>query len=209
MAKVLVIGASGKIGRLLVAQLVETKHQPVALVRNKYSCTFPDSVDVIEGDLEQDITHALQGCSVVVFTAGSGANTGLDKTLLVDLWGACNTIDTAEKSAVEQFIMVSSRGADDPDLGPKAIKPYLVAKHFADRHLIESKFNYTILRPGRLTDEVATGLVKTSRPTDPNDQRISREDAANTIMQCILNDRVFNKVFELYEGREKLADLIR
>lgn len=208
MKKILVIGASGKIGRILVSKLSDLSHPTRAMVRDRHKCTFPESVEVVEADLEGDIASAMSGCGTVVFTAGSGAGTGLDKTLLVDLWGARKAIESAKASGVEHFIMVSSRGADNPDFGPVAIKPYLVAKHFADEYLINSGLNYTVLRPGRLTDDAGSGLIKTRRPKDPDEQFISREDTARAIIHSLNNKSTVGKVYELYEGQERIEDAI-
>ena len=99
MQKTLVIGASGKIGKLVVSQLVKLNHSVIALVRDKHNCSFPEPVEVIEGDLEADIKFAMTGCHSVIFSAGSGANTGLDKTLLVDLWGRVKRLTQRKKLA--------------------------------------------------------------------------------------------------------------
>lgn len=208
MKKVLVIGASGKIGNILINEYSESIAPAVAMVRNRKMANFDQSIDVVEADLEQNIDFVMNGCSTVIFTAGSGADTGLDKTLLVDLWGARNAIDAAKSNGIEHFIMVSSRGADNPNNGPLAIKPYLVAKHFADEYLIHSGLNYTILRPGRLTDDDGSGLINTSRPKDPEKQIISRKDTAKVIVHCLNNKSVNNKIYELYEGRDPIGSAI-
>lgn len=206
--KTLVIGATGKIGYILITKYLDSIKPAVAMVRDRKKLEFSESVEVVEADLEQDIDCVMKGCNTVIFTAGSGAETGLDKTLLVDLWGAHNAIDAAKSNGVEHFIMVSSRGADNPDNGPVAIKPYLVAKHFADEYLIHSGLNYTILRPGRLTDEVGSGLITIERPQAPEKQFISRDDTAKVIAHCINNESVIGKIYELYSGRDAIASVI-
>lgn len=212
MDKTLIIGASGQIGTLLLHTLAELSLPTVAMVRNKQSLAANlqalNGIDIIEADLEKDISNAMRGCSTVIFTAGSGANTGLDKTLLVDLWGAAKAVDAAKASNVKHFIMVSSRGAANPDTGPAAIKPYCVAKHFADEHLIRSGVNYTILRPGRLTNAPIVNTITTEKPTDPELQFISREVTAQVITHCINNSAAHKKIYELYEGNQTILDAI-
>jgi len=206
MKKTLIIGASGKIGKKVAKLLNDNDIPVVAMVRNKSKVEELASlgIDVIEADLEEDFASTFSGCERVVFTAGSGAGTSVHKTLTIDLWGACKAIDKAKENRISHFIMVSSRGADNPDNGPKAIKPYLVAKHFADNYLIASGLNYTILRPGRLLDEDGTGLIKTNRPINPEEQVISREDTARAIYYCLTNDVAIGKIHELYKGEESL-----
>lgn len=206
MNRTLVIGASGKIGKIIVSQLQDSGCHVVAMVRSKANAKefIGKGIDVVEGNLEGEFEYALNGCDQVVFTAGSGAATGVDKTLLIDLWGACKVIDRAKENNIQRFVMVSSRGADNPDKGPDAIKPYLVAKHFADNYLVSSGLNYTILRPGRLTDEPGMGLIKTTRPDNPKEQVISREDTASAIYYCLTNHKAIGKIYELYKGSEPI-----
>jgi uncharacterized protein YbjT (DUF2867 family) len=125
----------------------------------------------------------------------------------VDLWGARNAIDTAKHYGVEHFIMVSSRGADNPDNGPQAIKPYLIAKHFADNYLRQSGIPYTILRPGRLTDGLGTGCVSTSRPDNPADDIVAREDVATAIIHCLHNSLPHQSIVELYQGNDSIREI--
>ncbi|TQV87743.1 SDR family oxidoreductase [Aliikangiella coralliicola] len=202
MNKTLVIGASGKIGRMVVERLHAENKSVVAMVRsqNKTQMFADKGIEVIVGNLGEAFEVSFAGCDKVVFTAGSGAGTGAEETLLIDLWGACKVIDIARHDDVQHFVMVSSRGADNPDNGPQPIKPYLVAKHFADKHLVNSGLNYTILRPGQLNDEVGTGLVKTERPENPELQIISRADTADAIHYCLHNKSTINKTIELYRG---------
>ena len=211
MDKILVIGASGKIGKKLVKQLAQEGQTVRAMVRTAEKQQEIDGYDaeVVIGDLEGAFEHALEGCDTIIFTAGSGGHTGADKTLLVDLWGAMKVIDCAVENSIRHFIMVSSRGADNPENGPVAIKYYLVAKHVADDYLTRSGLTYTILRPGRLLDEPGTGLITTLRPADPNQQIISRDDTAQAVIHCLHNAATENKIFELYRGDVPTAEALR
>lgn len=202
MNKILVIGASGQVGKLVIQQLRDRGTGVRAMVRDtsRLSEINMDGIEVVEANLEGDFADVFDGCRTVIFSAGSGANTGPDKTLLVDLWGARNAMEHALENGVEHFIMVSSRNAGDPDHGPAAIKPYLIAKYFADEYLIESGLTFTILRPGRLLNQPATGLLTTKRPQDPAQQVITRADTAAAIVHAIGNEDCLNDVFELYQG---------
>ena len=208
MKKVLVIGATGQIGQMVVERLASKDIAVRAMVRNINKANFPSNVEVVEADIEGDFSEVFNGCSHVIFTAGSGASTGFDKTLLVDLWGARKAIDFALGEKIDQFIMVSSRGADDPDKGPERIKPYLVAKHFADEYLKTSGLAYTILQPGRLLDADGTGYVRTDRPEAPEAQIISRDDTANAVVHCLGNASTESKVYELFIGDHAIPELL-
>ena len=145
---VLIIGASGKIGSILTKKLKGTPHQPIAMVRKKDQVTSFENqgVKAVLADLEEDFDHAFEGVNAVVFTAGSGAQTGQDKTHLIDRVGAKKAIDLAIKHKVDRFIIVSVLGADaSPQEWPESMAYYYEAKADADKHLMQSSLNYTIL----------------------------------------------------------------
>jgi uncharacterized protein YbjT (DUF2867 family) len=211
MNKTLILGASGQIGNMATKQLLAEGQSVIALVRdkNKLADIASDKkLDIVEADLEQDFSQAFNDCDQVIFSAGSGGKTGADKTMLIDLWAACKAIDYAKAANVSHFIMVSSIGADDPDQGSEQMKPYLVAKHMADEYLISSGLNYTIFRPGSLTDDRATGKVQTQRPSSKEKMTINREDVARALTYAVGKPQLGGKVFELFNGSKSLTDVL-
>ncbi|MEH6735143.1 MAG: SDR family oxidoreductase [Shewanella sp.] len=211
MNKTLILGASGQIGNMATKQLLAEGQSVIALVRdkNKLADIASDKkLDIVEADLEQDFSQAFNDCDQVIFSAGSGGKTGADKTMLIDLWAACKAIDYAKAANVSHFIMVSSIGADDPDQGSEQMKPYLVAKHMADEYLISSGLNYTIFRPGSLTDDRATGKVQIQRPSSKEKMTIHREDVARALTYAVGKPQLGGKVFELFNGSKSLTDIL-
>lgn len=204
--KILVIGANGKIGQLLLPLLREAGHEPRAMVRDDAQARRwrADGYDVVVGDLEDAFEHAFEGCDAAIFTAGSGPQTGGDKTLLVDLWGAVRCIGAAERHNVTRFVMVSSRRADDPQAAPAKLRHYLVAKHFADRELADSALAWTIVRPGRLVDEEGDPGFTIEAPDDEDAQLVSRQGVAQCLLRCIERPDTVGCVFELYRGEAPL-----
>ena len=211
MKKTLVIGASGQIGKMLVELLLKEENSVVALVRNEQKGQELEKLgaEIVIGDLENDFEHAFKDCDKVVFSAGSGGNTGYDKTLLIDLWAAKKAIDYSIKNNIQHFIMVSGLGAGDPNEFESELKPYLVAKYFADYYLIESGLEYTILRPGSLTNENGTGLVRTTRAESFKELIIPREDVAMAITYCLNDNNTKGKIFELYSGKESIRESLK
>ncbi|QUI62743.1 NAD(P)H-binding protein [Pseudoalteromonas sp. A22] len=207
--KTLIIGASGQIGKMTTKKMLEQGHDVVALVRNKSKLADIQSeqLTIIEQDLEGDFSSAFDNVEQVIFSAGSGGETGADKTLLIDLWAATKAIDYAVKANVKHFIMVSSIGADDPDNIESEIKPYLVAKHMADQHLQKSIVNYTIVRPGTLQNEPATGGFSTSRPANREDAVISRENVADALVY-LATQHPQNLTFELFNGKQSVEQTL-
>lgn len=153
---VLVIGANGQIGTRLVYQLKESSHNPVAMVRKKEQIDpFKEKgVDTVLADLEEDFSHAFENIDAVVFTAGSGGHTPKSQTKVIDRDGAMRAIDEAEKAGIERFIMVSALKANrKQDTWTEPMEHYYEAKSKADDHLRNSDLLYTVLMPGRLTNE--------------------------------------------------------
>ena len=210
MNKTLIIGASGQIGKMTTQQMLDNGQAVVALVRDKSKLAdiSSDKLQIVEADLEEDFSHAFEGCDQVIFSAGSGGKTGADKTMLIDLWAACKAADYAKAANVSHFVMVSSIGADEPSSGSEKMRPYLVAKHMADEHLIRSGLNYTILRPGSLNDNDATDKVQTQRPSNRDDMVISREDVAHALSYVVGKTELNGKIFELFNGDKDLAEVL-
>ncbi|MGI8316502.1 SDR family oxidoreductase [Halobacillus mangrovi] len=207
--KVLVIGANGKVGKHIVKKLMESSHTPVAMVRD------PDQVPQFEevgaetvlGDLEKGFEEAYYGVDAVIFAAGSGPDTGADKTILIDQEGAIKAVDHAKHFGVQRFVMLSSMAADRPEQGPDGLRHYLYAKHRADEYLKNSGLNYTVVRPGMLTNEPGTSKVKLEEHINDFGE-IPREDVAETLVYLLSVPRAENKSFDLISGVQQLEDVL-
>jgi uncharacterized protein YbjT (DUF2867 family) len=198
--KILVIGASGKIGRLLVPKLIADGHSVIAGIRDQTKAAELQQAgaEVRLVDLESDLGRLCQGIDIVIFTAGSGSKTGKDKTLTVDLWGAIQCVRASEDSGVQRFIMLSALKAANPNRSSDALKPYLAAKHAADEILKQSRLTYSILRPGRLTDGPLCRTLLTASEGLEYTGTISRASVAEFIRQhiCRANGNVVLDLIE-------------
>jgi uncharacterized protein YbjT (DUF2867 family) len=206
---VLVIGANGNIGKLVCVMLAEQEHSVKAMLRKeeqKEHFQHPN-IEAVIGDLEEDFEHVFNSVEAVIFTAGSGGHTPPEKTETVDYKGAVRSIKLAEEHGVSQFIMVSALAADTPEKGPESLQHYLEAKGKADQVLMDSSLNYTILRPGTLTDEDGMGLIQAEKKLNARG-RVPRADVARTISACLGNEKVYRKVFEMIEGEVPIADAL-
>src|SRR5690625_5317180 len=184
--KVLVIGANGQIGKHLVRLLKESdEHTVRAMVRTEEQVASFEETGVetrladLEGSVE-DIAKAAEDCDAIVFAAGSGAHTGADKTILIDLDGAAKSIEAAEKVGINRFIMVSAIHAHRREYWGRTPSHYMVAKHHADKILEQSGLTYTVVRPGGLLNEPGTGKISAAVNLDT--ASIPREDVAATIV---------------------------
>ena len=197
--KVLVIGANGNTATRVIELLKETEHDPVAMIRNPGQRDKFDELGVptVLADLEYPIDHAVKGCDAVIFAAGSGGHTGKDKTVLIDHIGAIRSAVTAQVQGAKRFIMLSSLNADVNS--QSTIAHYHKAKAHADHFIRESELDYTIVCPGRLTDEAGTGKVEV-RPEILGSGTTSRQNLAAALVACLDAPNTFGKTFALLDG---------
>ncbi|MGD6957408.1 SDR family oxidoreductase [Rossellomorea aquimaris] len=210
---VAVVGANGQIGKQVIGLLKESsEHTPRAIVRKEEQARafeqdgIQSSLVDLEGTVDE-IRHGMKGADAVVFTAGSGGKTGADKTLLIDLDGAVKTMEAAKQAGIDRFIIVSALQAHNRENWNESLKPYYVAKHFADRALEQSGLTYTIIRPGGLLNEAGTGKVTAGE--NLSRESIPREDVAATIVASLDEERTFNKGFDLITGNDGIEEAVR
>lgn len=185
--KILVAGATGNTGTRLMHDLVQRGHDPVAMVRDSSdTSTLPPQVEQRIGDLADLREDICDGCDAVVFAAGSGGDTGPDMTDKIDRDGAMRLVDLAAKSHVSRFVMLSSVGADNPDIEGDMAN-YFQAKHDADEHLKASGLPYAILRPVALTDEHGSGDIVLGGKVDPK-AKAARGDVARVLSEAVESD---------------------
>lgn len=124
----------------------------------------------------------------------------------MDQNGAISLIDQAKEQGVGRFIMVSSMRADDPASGPEKLRHYFVAKGKADEHLRASGLNYTIVRPGRLTEEPPLEKVDIAEKLKGFGD-ISREDVAKVLSETARRE-LPNKEFDVIAGSTLIRDAL-
>ncbi len=202
---ILVAGANGSTGRIIVNILKDSQaYRPIAMVRKEEQKEHfaKNEVETVLADLEEDVSHALEGVDKVIFAAGSkGRN-----VIGVDQEGAKKLIDASEKSKIKKFVMLSSIGADKPWISDD-LEDYLKAKQKADDHLRNSDLTYSIVRPGRLTDEEGTGKIKLAEKLEKYGD-ISRTDLALTLVAVLNDGKQKNQVFELVEGETSIVEAV-
>jgi uncharacterized protein YbjT (DUF2867 family) len=98
-------------------------------------------------------------------------------------------------------------GAGDPSSGPEAMRPYLEAKAEADAALAASDRDWTIVRPGRLTDDPGTGRVELAASLGRGGE-ITRDDVAAVLVGCLDEPRTVRATFELLQGETPIAEAL-
>ena len=202
---VLVVGAHGQVGQHVTKLLAEGEHEVRGMVRDEAQVADIEALGAktVIADLTDDVSHAVRDTDAIVFAAGSGGEnvTGVDRD------GAIETIEAAERFGAERFVMLSAINADTPEESPDALREYLAAKAVADERLRESELRYTIVRPGALTDEAATGRVEIGRSVDRGE--IPRADVARTLVTALDMDETHEKTFELVGGETAIEDALQ
>lgn len=209
--EVAIAGGHGKIGLLLGKLLVEQGHTVLGLIRN------PDQEDGLHAvgvepvlcDLEadDDVGEAVAGVDAVVFAAGAGAGSGVERKRTMDLGGAVKLIEAAKEKGIGRYVIVSSMGAADPPAeGGDAFGEYLRAKAAADRALVESGLDYTIVRPGMLTDEPPTGRVEIGSRVERAE--VPRADVAAVLAAVLVAPNAIGETFELISGETPIEDAV-
>ncbi|RFU67203.1 SDR family oxidoreductase [Bacillus sp. V59.32b] len=207
---ILIAGANGKTGKILVDLLVQKGHTVKAMIRKEEQSEKMKGLGAVPvlADLEKDTNHAFKDIDAVIFVAGSGSKTGPEKTIDVDRNGAIGLIDTAKKNDVNHFVMLSSMGAEHPEQGVKEMQHYFQAKHDADEHLLNSGLGFTIVRPGFLTDDEPTGEIIAQTKLENNKGEITRGDVATVLAESLELDSTKNKTFEILNGNVPIGEAL-
>ena len=206
--KVLVIGANGNTATRVVRLIKkETSHEPIAMIRNTTQRVKFDKLGVttVLGDLEYPIDHAIMGCNAIIFAAGSGSQTGKDKTVLVDHIGAIRSMVTAQVHGVKRYVMLSTINADENS--NSRIAHYHKAKAFADQHLINTNLEWTIVCPGGLRDEEGNGLVSVQSELFL-EGLTTRDNLAASLVSCLELPNTIGKRFSLIEGKTPIKEAL-
>jgi nucleoside-diphosphate-sugar epimerase len=210
--RVVIAGAHGKIGRLLTARLA-ARDTVLGLIRN------PDHASDVRGwggepivcDLEQasreEIAELITGADAAVFAAGAGPGSGAERKMTMDRDGAIKLLGAASDAAVRRYVIVSSVGAEDPPTGDDVFSVYLRGKAEADAAVRGSDRDWTIVRPGRLTDDPGTGRVQID--SRPHRGEVPREDVAAVVEAVLPEPRATGAVLYVNSGQDDLQSAVQ
>lgn len=207
-----IAGAHGAIARHLTRLLAARGDAVRGLIRNPEHAgdVEADGGTAVLCDLESatvgEVAAAVAGADAVVFAAGAGPGSGAARKLTVDRDGAIALATAAEQAGVPRYVMVSAVGAEDPPAGDEVFAVYLQAKAAADEALMRCALAWTIVRPGRLTDDPAAGTVRIDR--DPFRGEITREDVAAVLDLVLHGQRAVGRVLYVNGGDGPIADAL-
>jgi uncharacterized protein YbjT (DUF2867 family) len=208
--EILVAGGHGQIALRLLGQAAERGHRVRGLIRNPDHAADLEAVgaEPVLCDLERDDPRPhLGGAEAIVFAAGAGPGSGPERKQTVDRDAAVKLIEAASALGVARFVIVSSMGYDDLEHADPAMRPYYEAKRDADAALRESGLDWTIVKPGRLTNEPGTGRIDAARRLGRRGE-ISRDDVALTILECLQAPNTIRTEFEELAGETPVAQAL-
>ena len=214
MSRIAIVGGHGQVAQHLLVALRRSEHDPVALVRREAYRADLESrgaqvrlLDIEAADASQ-FAAAFEGCDAVVFAAGGGPDGNQERKRTVDLEGSLKSVEGARIAGIERFVQVSAINVDEPlpaDTS-EVWRAYVEAKRDADAALRASDLAWTIIRPGRLTDDPATGLVSLGPDVDRGD--VTRADVAAVIAAVLDEPATIGKQWNLVNGEVPVATAV-
>lgn len=215
MSRIVVVGAHGRTGLLIVEQLVRAGDQVVAVIRNPRH--MADSVkrgaETVILDLEvtpgPEFARQFKGADAVIFAAGSGTG----ETSEIDSKGVRKTLNAAEKVGVKRYVAISSIGAStgmklSGEWATDEMKDYYHHKRLAGKAIAKSGLDWTIVEPGELTDGKPSGKVTLSEAAIPP-KSVSRADVAAVVIAALKAPKTKGKALQLTSGKTAIADAIK
>lgn len=209
-----IVGGNGQIARLLHPLLADAGHQPVAFGRREeYRRGLADlGAELVLLDLENAdgpaFEAAFDGCDAIVFAAGGGPDGNVERKRTVDLEGSLKSAAAAHAVGIRRFVQISAIGVDAPvaDDAGEVWTAYAHAKRDADAALRESGLDWTILRPGRLIDDPATGLIALGDDVERGD--VTRADVAAVVAAVLDRPDTGGRQWNLVGGDTPIAEAI-
>lgn len=210
--KVAIAGAAGQIGRKTVSLLLESGHEVRGLARKDEQLRDLEEAGAegfrldLEADGDERVREAVRGADAVIFTAGAGPGSGDARKETMDYGGAVKLIEACRSEGVRRYLIVSSMGYADPG-GAGKMENYLLAKLKADVALQTSDLDYTIVRPGRLTDDEGTGRIDAA-PQLGRYGEIPRADVAAVLLAALESENTVRRAFEVLSGETEIPDAL-
>ena len=208
---VVIAGGHGQIGLQLGRLLAERGDRVRGLIRNPEHAADLEAagVEPVVFDLENDereLADVVGSADAAVFAAGAGPGSGAARKLTMDRDGAVRLIEACDRVGARRYVIVSAMGARPGVEGDEVFQVYLRAKFEADEALRASSLDWTVIRPGGLTNDPATGAI-TLAPELPRGS-ITRADVAATLAAVLDAPTTIGKSLDLVEGDTPIAEAV-
>ena len=210
--RIVVAGGHGQIALQLEKLVTEDGHEVVGMIRSHEHVQDLEEagaewamVDLEDTDVEA-MTEVVRGADAVVFAAGGGPDGNAARKETVDKGAAIMLADAAERAGVRRYVMVSAMGTENADPeSDDVFQVYLRAKRDADDDLRSRDLDWTVVRPGRLTDDVPSGHVQLGRLERGS---VTRGDVAHVIAEVLEHDNTIGKTFDVLGGDTPVSEAV-
>ncbi|MER5447995.1 NAD(P)H-binding protein [Streptomyces sp. NPDC002766] len=212
--RIVIAGGHGQIALRLERLLAARGDEVAGLIRRaeqgddlREAGAEPIVLDLESASVEEVAEH-LRGADAAVFAAGAGAGSGAARKETVDKAAAILFADAAVRAGVRRYVVVSSMGADAEHEGDDVFDVYLRAKGEADRYIQNlDALDWTILRPGMLTNDAGTGLVRLEAHTGR--ASIPRDDVAAVLAELVDSAATAGLTLEVVGGSTPVSVAVK
>ncbi|MEV6259870.1 SDR family oxidoreductase [Streptomyces sp. NPDC051784] len=212
--RIVIAGGHGQIALRLERMLAARGDEAVGVIRNpqqsedlRAAGAEPVVLDLESASVEE-VAEVLRGADAVVFAAGAGPNSGAARKDTVDRGAAVLFADAAERAGVRRYVVVSSMGANPDHQGDEVFDVYQRAKGAADADVrARSGLDWTILRPGMLTNDAGTGGVLLAASTGRGP--IPRDDVAAVLAELLDTPATAGLTLELISGSKPVTVAVK
>lgn len=212
--RIVIAGGHGQIALRLERLLAARGYEVAGLIRKaeqgddlRAAGAEPVLLDLESASVEQ-VAEVLRGADAAVFAAGAGPGSGVARKDTVDKGAAVLFADAAVRAGVRRFLVVSSMGADAGHRGDEVFDVYLRAKGEADDHVRGlDALDWTILRPGSLTNDAGTGQVRLEAHTGRG--LIPRDDVAAVLAELVETPATAGLTLELVSGSTPVSVAVK
>jgi nucleoside-diphosphate-sugar epimerase len=209
---VAIAGGHGQIARRLARLLIERGDGVRGLIRNTDHAgdLRADGSEPVVCDLESasvaEVADAIRGTDAVVFAAGAGPGSGAERKWTLDRDGAIKLLEAATDAGIVRYVIVSSIGTDNPPSGDDVFSVYLRAKAEADAAVAASDREWTVVRPGSLTDDPGAGTATIA--TEPVRDSVARDDVAAVLAAVLAEPRTVGTTLYVVGGDQPIAEAL-
>jgi uncharacterized protein YbjT (DUF2867 family) len=210
--RVAIAGGHGQIALRLAKILSQRGDEVVALIRNpahdedvRRAGAEPAVVDLEHASMDE-VAQAIASSGAVVFSAGAGPGSGSERKETMDYGGAVKLIAAAKQAGIRRYLIVSSMGANPDAPGDDTFSVYLRAKGRADDAVRASGLDWTVVRPGGLTNDAGTGRVLLGDRVRRG--RVTRDDVAAVLAAVLDSPNAIGKTVDLVGGDTPIADAV-
>ncbi|MGM0779793.1 MAG: NAD(P)H-binding protein [Bacillota bacterium] len=205
--KVIVIGANGDVGELVIRKLADRKHEALAVAANENQMEDLIKLGAAQAIVydEEKLIPYLQASDAVIYLTGVNPKKHTGKTVMVDHQSISDIIQLAQKSNVRRFVMMSAVKVEESETDPSR---KIAAKDLPEDMLKAANLIYTVVRIGQLTDNPGNGTITLSEKIHDRKAEIPREDAAEVLIESLDQEAVFHSTIEAASGDTPISEAL-